>query len=132
MDITYKNHKDVSVEDVIRVFRTSGIVRPIDQPERIQMMISNADILLSAWHGNKMIGIARGLTDWSFCCYLSDLAVDQTFQKSGVGRNLVAKTQEEIGESVALILLAAPSAMTYYPKIGFDLIDNGFMIKRRK
>lgn len=122
----------MSVEDVIRVFRTSGIVRPIDQPERIQMMISNADILLSAWHGNKMIGIARGLTDWSFCCYLSDLAVDQTFQKSGVGRNLVAKTQEEIGESVALILLAAPSAMTYYPKIGFDLIDNGFMIKRRK
>ncbi|MCP3781468.1 GNAT family N-acetyltransferase [Paenibacillus polymyxa] len=132
MDITYTNHKDVSVKDVIRVFRTSGIVRPIDQPERIQMMISNSDILLSAWHGNKMIGIARALTDWSFCCYLSDLAVDQTFQKSGVGRNLISMVQEEIGEGVALILLAAPSAITYYPKIGFDLINNGFMIKRKK
>ncbi|WP_342415426.1 GNAT family N-acetyltransferase [Paenibacillus sp. FSL R10-2782] len=117
---------------MIRVFRTSGIVRPIDQPERIELMINHADVLLSAWCGDKMIGVARALTDWSFCCYLSDLAIDQDYQKCGVGRKLISKVQEEIGKEVTLILLAAPSAMTYYPKVGFDKINNGFMIKGKK
>nr|WP_043890935.1 GNAT family N-acetyltransferase [Paenibacillus sp. Aloe-11] len=132
MNITYRNNKDVNVEDVIRVFKNSGIVRPIDQTERIQAMVNNADILLTAWLGDKMIGVARALTDWSYCCYLSDLAVDKEAQKSGVGRDLIAKVQEEIGEEVALILLAAPSAMAYYPKVGFEKIENGFTIRRKK
>ncbi|UNK17143.1 GNAT family N-acetyltransferase [Paenibacillus sp. N3/727] len=130
MNITYRNNKDVNVEDVIRVFKNSGIVRPIDQSERIQAMMNNADILLTAWLGDKMIGVARALTDWSYCCYLSDLAVDKEVQKSGVGRELIAKVREEIGEEVALILLAAPSAMAYYPKVGFEKIENGFMRSR--
>ncbi|MCE5173362.1 GNAT family N-acetyltransferase [Paenibacillus profundus] len=132
MNITYRNNKDVNVEDVIRVFKNSGIVRPIDQSERIQAMMNNADILLTAWLGDKMIGVARALTDWSYCCYLSDLAVDKEVQKSRVGQELIAKVREEIGEEVALILLAAPSAMAYYPKVGFEKIENGFMIKRKK
>ncbi|MFB6366934.1 GNAT family N-acetyltransferase [Paenibacillus elgii] len=132
MNITYRNNRDVKLEDVIRVFRNSGIVRPIDQSERIQAMISHADILLTAWLGDRMIGIARALTDWSYCCYLSDLAIDKDVQKSGVGRELIAKVREEIGEEVALILLAAPSAMEYYPKVGFEKIENGFVIKRKK
>ncbi|MGX4584464.1 GNAT family N-acetyltransferase [Paenibacillus chitinolyticus] len=132
MNITYRNNRDVKLEDVIRVFRNSGIARPTDQPERIQAMISHADILLTAWLGDRMIGIARALTDWSFCCYLSDLAVDKDVQKSGIGRELIARVREEIGEGVALILLAAPSAKAYYPKVGFEKIENGFVIKRKK
>ncbi|MGG4091525.1 GNAT family N-acetyltransferase [Paenibacillus lautus] len=132
MNITYRSNKDVKLEDVIRVYRNSGILRPTDQPKRIQAMISHADILITAWLGDRMIGIARALTDWSFCCYLSDLAVDKDFQKSGIGRELIAKIREEIGEGVALILLAAPSAMAYYPKVGFEKIENGFIVKRKK
>lgn len=79
-----------------------------------------------------MIGIARALTDWSFCCYLSDLAVDKDVQKTGIGRELIARVREETGEGVALILLAAPSAMANYPKVGFEKIENGFVIKRKK
>lgn len=132
MNITYRNNKDVNLEDVIRVFKNSGIMRPTDHPERIQTMINHADILFTAWLGDRMIGIARALTDWSFCCYLSDLAVDKDVQKSGIGRELIARVREEIGEDVALILLAAPSAMAYYPKVGFEKIENGFIIKRKK
>ncbi|MDY7990997.1 hypothetical protein UY286_22125 [Paenibacillus polymyxa] len=66
MNIIYSNDKDIEVEDMIEVFRNRGIVRPISQPERIQAMINNANILLSAWFGNRMIGVARALTDWSF------------------------------------------------------------------
>lgn len=90
------------------------------------------NILFTAWLGDRMIGITRALTDWSFCCYLSDLAVDKDVQKSGIGRELIARVREEIGEGVALILLAAPSAMEYYPKVGFEKIENGFMIKVKK
>jgi len=132
VNITYRNNKDVKLEDVIRVFRNSGITRPADQPKRIQDMIRYSDILLTAWLGDRMIGIARALTDWSFCCYLSDLAVDKDVQKSGIGRELIARVREEIGEGVSLILLAAPSAMEYYPKVGFEKIENGFVIKRKK
>jgi len=132
VNITYRNNKDVKLEDVIRVFRNSGITRPTDQPKRIQDMIRYSDILLTAWLGDRMIGVARALTDWSFCCYLSDLAVDKDVQKSGIGRELIARVREEIGEDVSLILLAAPSAMEYYPKVGFEKIENGFVIKRKK
>ena len=132
MNITYRNNKDVKLEDVIRVFRNSGITRPTDQPKRIQDMIRYSDILLTAWLGDRMIGVARALTDWSFCCYLSDLAVDKDVQKSGIGRELIARVREEIGEGVSLILLAAPSAMEYYPKVGFEKIENGFVINRKK
>jgi len=132
VNITYRNNKDVKLEDVIRVFRNSGITRPTDQPKRIQDMIRYSDILLTAWLGDRMIGVARALTDWSFCCYLSDLAVDKDVQKSGIGRELIARVREEIGEGVSLIILAAPSAMEYYPKVGFEKIENGFVIKRKK
>ncbi|MFD2114406.1 GNAT family N-acetyltransferase [Paenibacillus yanchengensis] len=132
MNVIYKASKDISVVDVIQVFRNSGIVRPIDQPERIQAMLDHADILLTAWTGNRMIGVARAITDWSYCCYLSDLAVDKDFQKLGIGKSLIYKVQEEIGDEVSLILLAAPNAMTYYPKVGFDKIENSFIIQRKR
>jgi predicted N-acetyltransferase YhbS len=63
---------------------------------------------------------------------LSDLAVRKEYQKSGVGKKLVELTKEEIGEQTTLILLAAPTAMDYYPKIGMQKTDNGFIIKRTK
>jgi ribosomal protein S18 acetylase RimI-like enzyme len=128
--ITYQINAPLTVDDVIRVFRNSGIRRPIDQPDRIQEMIEHANLIVSAWDGHKLIGIGRALTDFSFCCYLSDLAVDRDYQRSGVGRALVKAVLEQIGDLCSLILLSAPEAMEYYPKLGFEEIKNGFMIKR--
>jgi ribosomal protein S18 acetylase RimI-like enzyme len=128
--ITYQINAPLIVDDVIRVFRNSGIRRPIDQPGRIQEMIEHANLIVSAWDGQKLIGIGRALTDFSFCCYLSDLAVDRDYQRSGIGRALVKAVLEQIGDRCSLILLSAPEAMEYYPKLGFEEIKNGFMIKR--
>lgn len=72
------------------------------------------------------------MTDFSYCCYLSDLAVDKDYQKKGIGKTLIDKISEIIGEEVALILLSAPNAMGYYPKVGFEKIDNGFIIRRKR
>jgi ribosomal protein S18 acetylase RimI-like enzyme len=128
--ITYQINAPLTVNDVIRVFLNSGIRRPIDQPDRIQEMIEHANLIVSAWDGQKLIGIGRALTDFSFCCYLSDLAVDRDYQRTGIGRALVNAVLEQIGDRCSLILLSAPEAMEYYPKLGFEEIKNGFMIKR--
>ena len=130
MNLTYKVNEPVKVEDVIELFRNSGINRPLDQKERIQKMLDQSDIILSAWDHEKIVGIARAITDFSYCCYLSDLAVDKACQRRGIGKELLAKLREMIGDGVTLILLSAPSAMDYYPKVGFEKIENGFMIRR--
>jgi N-acetylglutamate synthase-like GNAT family acetyltransferase len=131
MGIVYKYNEPVKAEDVIQVFKKSGITRPVHQKERIQKMLDHANVILTAWDDDKLVGIARALTDFSYCCYLSDLAVDKDYQKSGIGKELIERIREIIGEEVALILLSAPNAMDYYPKVGFDTVDNGFIIRRK-
>lgn len=132
LEIVYKLNEPVKVDDVIKVFRNSGITRPVDQKERIQKMLDHANIILTAWDNEKLVGIARALTDFSYCCYLSDLAVDKDYQKVGIGRELIDKVKRTIGEEVALILLSAPNAMSYYPKVSFEKVDNGFIIRRKR
>ncbi|CAM4457656.1 GNAT family N-acetyltransferase [Paenibacillus tarimensis] len=130
MGIVYKVNEAVQTEDVIRVFRSSGIKRPVDQPERIAKMLAGANLTITAWDDDKLVGIARALTDFCYCCYLSDLAVDLDYQKSGVGRELLVLIRQQIGEEVSLILLSAPEAMEYYPKVGLNKLENAFGIRR--
>jgi N-acetylglutamate synthase-like GNAT family acetyltransferase len=130
--IEYRHNFPLEPVDVAAVFDASGIRRPTKDLARIECMIANADLMLSAWHEGKLIGVCRALTDFSYCCYLSDLAVANAYQKHGIGRELIARVQACIGDEVALILLSAPEAMEFYPKVGFKKIENGFMIKRVK
>ena len=95
-------------------------------------MLAGANLTVTAWDGERLVGIARALTDFAYCCYLSDLAVDGAYQKQGIGRKLVEMVQKEIGEEVMLLLLSVPDAMTYYPKIGFEKVENGWTIPRKK
>lgn len=128
--IEYRKGAELAVDDVIRVFNSSGIVRPTKNPERIAKMFSNANLVLSAWDDGRLVGVCRALTDYSYCCYLSDVAVDREYQRSGIGKRLIELVREDIGSEVSLILLSAAGAMSYYPKLGFDKIENGFVIKR--
>ncbi|MEO8418995.1 MAG: GNAT family N-acetyltransferase [Methylophilaceae bacterium] len=128
--IEYRHNFPLNAADVAAVFDASGIRRPTDNLARIERMFANANLILSAWHDGKLVGVCRALTDFSYCCYLSDLAVDKAYQQHGIGRELIARTRSAIGEEVALILLSSPEAMEYYPKVGFEKIENGFIIKR--
>jgi len=130
--IEYRHNFPLEVADVAAVFDASGIRCPTKDLARIERMFANANLILSAWHEGQLVGVCRALTDFSYCCYLSDLAVDKAFQKHGIGRELIARTHSAIGEEVALILLSAPEAMGYYPKAGFEKIENGFIIKRAR
>lgn len=121
MSIEYKVNAPVSVDQFIGVLREStlGERRPIDDRHCIEGMLANSNLVVSAWHGDELIGIARSMTDFHYACYLSDLAVHERYQGSGIGKKLQILTQEQLGPKCKLILVAAPAANAYYAHIGF-------------
>jgi predicted N-acetyltransferase YhbS len=96
-----------------------GERRPLADPERLEKMLRNADLILTARDGERLVGVARSISDFSYCTYLSDLAVDDAYQKMGIGRELIRQTKLATGEA-KLILISAPKAIDYYPRIGMQ------------
>ena len=129
-NVKYEVGRIPEVLEITDLYNKSGIRRPTQDTARIAKMYENSNLVITARRENELIGIARSLTDFCFACYLSDLAVVKEFQKQGIGRALIEHTKKEIGLQTALILLSAPEALEYYPKIGFEKIGNGFIIKR--
>lgn len=130
----YSTEKKITKEEFIDLLNRStlGQRRPVDEPERIQKMLDHGNVLVTAWDNEKLIGVSRALTDFSFCSYLSDLAVDETYQHQGIGKKLIDLTHQASGGSkVSLILLAAPAAVNYYPKIGMLKNEVCFWIPRQ-
>lgn len=132
MVIAYKLNTKIEAHQLAEIFQASGIKRPVDDLNRLKRMLDNSDILVTAWDGDKLVGVARALTDFSYCCYLSDLAVDKDYQKQGIGHEMVAEVQKQIGDECILLLLSASEAMEYYPKIGFEKAGNAYIIYRKK
>ena len=127
---SYKINSQLTIDEVVAVLAGSGIRRPVTDRERIGKMFDAADLVVSAWYGNRLVGVARSLTDWCYCCYLSDLAVHKEFQNNGIGKELVARTRRQIGEQCMLLLLSAPSAMGYYPRLNMENLSNAFIFHR--
>ena len=135
MKITYSIEPDLDPAEFADVLHRStlGERRPMDEPDRLKKMVENAYIIVCARdREGRLVGVSRSVTDFAYCCYLSDLAVDEDVQKQGIGKELIRLTQEAAGgDSVALILRSAPAAMEYYPKIGLEKFDNCFGISRK-
>ncbi|HVM79150.1 MAG TPA: GNAT family N-acetyltransferase [Stellaceae bacterium] len=133
-DIDYREEPDLSVEEFIDALQRSTLAerRPVGEPDRIRRMLAHADITLCAREPQgKLVGVSRAITDFAYCCYLSELAVDKAFQGRGIGRELIRKTHERAGLGATLILLSAPKAMSYYPHLGMEKAEHAFIIPRR-
>jgi N-acetylglutamate synthase-like GNAT family acetyltransferase len=132
MEISYRHDITPTAAQVIELYDTAGLPRPTSDSARIQKMIDNADLIVTAWVNDKLIGLSRSITDWVWCCYLADLAVLPDSKKTGIGRKLIELTKQKVGEQSMVLLLSVPTAMEYYPKVGFEKVDNGFIIFREK
>lgn len=121
MSIHYEDRRTLTESEFIDLLERSTLAkrRPVDDPKCISAMLRHANILITAWDGAKLVGVARSVSDFEFCCYLSDLAVDESYQRMGIGRELIRLTHAKLGARAKMILLAAPNAEGYYPKIGF-------------
>jgi GNAT superfamily N-acetyltransferase len=132
--ITYRLEPDLAPAEFVGVLvrSTLGERRPVDRPDVIRAMLEHADIILTARFETELVGVSRALTDFSYCTYLSDLAVDQAHWGRGIGRELIRQTHEIAGAHTHLILLAAPGARRYYPHIGMKPHDSAWIIPRRQ
>jgi N-acetylglutamate synthase-like GNAT family acetyltransferase len=128
--ISYVEGPAVTAAELSALFRASGINRPVDDLPRLEKMLAHANLVIGAYLDGRLVGIARALTDFSYCCYLSDLAVAREEQHHGIGRELLRRVKQRVGEQSMLLLLSAPTAMGYYPKVGFEKVDNGWIIRR--
>lgn len=132
MTIRYQVNVPVDPRAVATLFRDSGIHRPYDDLQRVTQMVERANLTVTAWDGDQLVGMARGLTDWCYCCYLSDLAVARKYQRSGIGTVLLERVREEIGDAVTLILVSAPDASQFYERIGLPRTDQAFVLRRNR
>jgi ribosomal protein S18 acetylase RimI-like enzyme len=121
MTIRYELNAPISADQFIDVLNRStlGQRRPIDDRQCIEGMVRNANLTVTAWDGTTLIGVSRSVTDFHYACYLSDLAVDVAYQRSGIGRELIRRTQQEVGPRCTIRLIAAPASADYYAKVGF-------------
>jgi GNAT superfamily N-acetyltransferase len=128
--ITYKTDVTPTGEQVVALYKSAGLNRP-DDAERMNDIYANSNLIITAWENEELIGVSRSITDFHWSCYLADLAVRKDFQSAGIGRTLLNMTKEYIGDKCMLLLLSAPAAMEYYPKLGMETVNNGFIINRK-
>jgi|SRR6185503_11298499 GNAT superfamily N-acetyltransferase len=128
--IDYRLGNDLDLDQVIELYRASTLAerRPVDDRQIMAAMIRHANLIVTAWDGDLLIGIARTLTDFSYVAYLADLAVRQSHQRRGIGIDLIRLTREKIGPRSTVVLLAAPKAVSYYPKVGFTRHESAWTL----
>lgn len=129
--LAYREGNDLDLDSVMDLYRRSQLAerRPIDDRAIFADMLRHANLVMTAWDGSALVGIARSLTDFSYVAYMSDLAVDVGWQRRGVGRRLVEETRRRMGPRSSIVLLAAPAARKYYEKIGFAPHDSAWVLK---
>jgi GNAT superfamily N-acetyltransferase len=134
MDVQYaiESYPSLNIEEFLDVLRRSTLAerRPVGEPETIRGMLEHADVIVTARVDGLLVGVSRSITDFSYCTYLSDLAVDETYQRLGIGKELIRRTHEVAGRQTHLILLAAPKARDYYPHIGMAAHESCWMTPR--
>ena len=130
--IIYTEHASIDPEQAIDLYTRStlGERRPINNIETFRAMLANANLTISAWDGDKLVGISRSLTDFSYVAYLADLAVDELYQRQGIGKRLIEETQKRLGSDCMIVLLAAPKANAYYEHLGFEHNPRAWILKK--
>ncbi len=133
MTVTYRLEPDLSSAEFIDVLVRSTLAerRPVGDADAIRAMLKNAGVIVTARLDGLLVGASRAITDFAYCTYLSDLAVDAAHQRRGVGRELIRRTHEVAGLHTTLILLAAPKAESYYPYVGLTKHESCWVIPRR-
>jgi predicted N-acetyltransferase YhbS len=131
--LTYQLDPDLVAAEFIDVLVRSTLAerRPVDRADVIDAMLRHADVIVTARLDHHLVGVSRAISDFGYCTYLSDLAVDEAHQGRGIGRELIRRTHEAAGLGTTLILLAAPGARSYYPHIGMQPHDSCWIIPRQ-
>jgi ribosomal protein S18 acetylase RimI-like enzyme len=129
--IDYRYGNDLDLDTVVELYAAStlGERRPIDDRAIVASMLRHANLVVTAWDGPQLVGLSRTLTDFDYVGYLSDLAVRDSHQRRGIGVELVRKTRDKMGPRSMIVLLSAPKAVGYYPRIGFTRHESAWLLR---
>lgn len=129
--IEYRDNAIITAEQAIDLYKRStlGERRPIHNVQTFEAMLQNANLTITAWDEESLIGISRSLTDYAYVAYLADLAVDEAYQRLGIGKRLIEETKSRLGPECMIVLLAAPKANEYYEHIGFEHHPRAWTLK---
>jgi predicted N-acetyltransferase YhbS len=131
MTITYRRGNELDLDQVLDLYHATslGVRRPLDDRGIAADMLRHANLVFTAWDGSLLVGIARSFTDFGYVTYLADLAVRDSHQRLGIGLELIRLTREAMGPRSMIVLLAAPAAVDYYPKLGFTRHESAWILK---
>ena len=130
--ISYSDQAPITTKQAIDLYERStlGERRPINNVTTFELMLKNANLIVTAWDNDKLIGISRSLTDFAYVAYLADLAVDEQYQRTGIGKQLIEETKARLGPECMIVLLAAPKANAYYEHLGFEHNPRAWTLKK--
>ncbi len=131
MTVVYAKETDLTADEFIDALNRSGLAarRPVRDIDRVQRMLHGADLTISARdtdRGNELVGVARSITDFAYCCYLSDIAVDTAYQGRGIGGRLIEESRRLAGGECSFFLISAPQAVPFYERLDMPRISNVF------
>ena len=134
--VLYACEPALDVAEFRKVLVESGLgeTRPVDDPARLQAMLSGANLVLTARldiEGKPLIGVIRAMTDLAWVCYISELAVSQSAQGLGIGKGLMDEARRQLGPSVAISLISMPDAVGFYQRIGMKRMADAFWFSRK-
>lgn len=135
MTVTWSIENDLGADEFVDVLKRSGlnVRRPLDDRERVATMLENSNLIVTARDTDgALIGLSRCVTDFAYCCYCSDLAVDCKWQRQGVGRELIRRSREAAGDGASFLLLSAPGVEDYYRQAGFEKFETCYGIRRKE
>ncbi|MBZ9675274.1 GNAT family N-acetyltransferase [Mesorhizobium sp. ES1-1] len=135
--ILYASEPALDSAEFRQVLMESGLgdIRPVEDDARLKAMLSGANLVVTARRdveGRPLVGVARAMTDFSWVCYVSELAVSRSAQGLGVGKGLMDEARRQIGPSVAISLLSVPDAAAFYERIGMKRMPDAFWFGRER
>lgn len=95
--------------------------------ERISKLVENVSISLVARNeNNSVVGVLFGLTDFAYWLYITDLGVDRTYERQGIGKQLMKTAHDLAGgeKDIAVYLIANENAIPFYEKLGMEKADD--------
>jgi len=128
--IIYSQETQIDAACVANLYRVAKLVRPVEDLSHIERMFAGSNVIWAAWDADKLVGVLRGLTDGTYNGYVCDLAVHPEYQGRNIGRELL-KRMQAMNPAVQLILQASAIAKQYYEHIGWQKIENGWVLPRQ-
>jgi GNAT superfamily N-acetyltransferase len=132
-DISYGQEENLSAAEFVDLLERSGLDRhrPVHDHGRIERMLSNSNLVIGARQSGRLVGVARCITDFSWCCYISEVAVDATIQGHGIGKRLMQEVRRAAGCEATCLLLSYPDAAAFYEGIGMKRFADAFLFERQ-